>query len=129
MDLTGILLISGFALVLLFLVALVVGPMFGWRIAAKHKEFVLFASGHVPRAKIKEAFREFGWRIVRDQPDSMMARTKFSWRSWGEVVSLQFRDGGAEVKSECSLPSQAVDYGKNRINVRSLVEALKKNDE
>jgi hypothetical protein len=64
--------------------------------------------------------------MVNDQPEDMIARTKTNWRSWGEIVSLQFRDGGAAIKSECSSPSQAVDYGKNRMNVRNLTETLRK---
>jgi hypothetical protein len=125
-DLTGILLIAGLAIALLLLLAVVVGPIFGWRIAAKHEEFITFTSDHVPREKIREAFVKFGWSLVGDQPSIMIARTRFSWRSWGESVSLQFRDGGADVKSECSFPSQAIDYGRNRMNVRKLIETLRK---
>ena len=128
MDVSGILLICFAVFTALVLLAVVFGPIFGWHIAAKHEEFLPFGSPHVPRKKIREAFIEQGWTLVRDQPADMMARTKTNWRSWGEIVSLQFRDGGAAIKSQCSFPAQVVDYGKNRMNVQNLIEALKKED-
>jgi hypothetical protein len=128
MDITGIFLISGFVFVILVLLAIVIGPMFGWHIAAKYEEVITFASHRVPRSQIREAFVERGWTVIRDQPSDMTARTKPSWRSWGEIVTLQFHNGTAAIKSECSFPSQVVDYGRNRMNVRSLVDALKKKE-
>ena len=113
-------------IMLLFLVALALAPLFGWKIAAKHKEFVTFQSQQIPRAKIRDACAEQGWTLVRDEPGEMVARTRFNCRSWGEVVSMSFHDGGADVKSECSFIWQGVDYGKNRMNVRRLTEALKR---
>lgn len=126
MDLTGILLISGFVFVVLVLAAVMLGPIFGWRIAAKHEAFVEFTSDAEPREKIREAFCELGWTLDGEALDGMVARTKVNWRSWGEIVSLEFRGGGADVRSECAFASQAIDYGRNRMNVRSLIETLKK---
>jgi len=125
MDLTGIFLICGFSFVIFVHLAVTFGRMFGWRIAAKSEGFITFSSQHVPRAKIREAFTDRGWILVRDQPGDMMARTKASWRSWGEFVTLRFRDNGAVITSESSFPFQAVDYGKNQKNVLGLMELLK----
>lgn len=126
MDLTGILFIAGLACLVIAVLALVVGPMLGWRIAARHEEFVRFESVSAPREKIREAFREFGWTIDGEASDGMIGRTKLNWRSWGEIVSLEFRECGAEVRSECAFPSQAIDWGRNRMNVRKLIEVLKR---
>jgi hypothetical protein len=124
-DITGILLISGVAFAMLLVLAVAFGPMLGWRIAAKHEAFVQFTSDSAPRDKIREAFRDLGWTLDGEAPDGMIARTKTNWRSWGEVVSLEFRKGGAEVRSECAFPSQMIDYGRNRMNVRNLIEVLR----
>ena len=51
MDLTGLLLLSGCVIAWLVIVVLVFGPMFGWRIAAKHEEFIQFSSESLPREK------------------------------------------------------------------------------
>lgn len=125
MDLTGILLLSGYAVVTLAVLAVAFGPLFGWRIAAKHQEFVQLPFDSLPRHKIREAFIELGWTQCGEEEDSMLARTRLNWRSWGELVSLQFRDGGAEVRSECAFPSQVADFGRNRSNVRNLIGILK----
>jgi hypothetical protein len=111
---------------MIVLLAGVFGPTFGWRIAAKHEEFLKLESASAPREKIREAFRELGWTLDGEAVDGMVAHTKFNWRSWGEIVSLEFREDGVKVRSECAFPSQAIDYGRNRMNVRELIKVLKK---
>ncbi|QWV93565.1 hypothetical protein KP003_06810 [Geomonas nitrogeniifigens] len=115
-------------IILFGLLAVLLGPMFGWQIAARNAVFIPFTSRVEARANLREAFSAQGWEVERDEPDEMTARTKPSWRSWGEVVKVKFEDSGATVTSECALPTQAVDYGKNKINLRKLVESLSKNN-
>ena len=49
----------------------------------------------------------------------------FSFRSWGENVSVHVDDTGTvQVTSECSMPTQLVDYGKNKSNVTRFLAGL-----
>lgn len=115
------------AIIIVFgLMAVLLGPMFGWQIAARNVEFIPFPSRVEAQENFRAAFSAQGWEIEREEPDGMTARTKASWRSWGEVVKVKFEDGGATVTSECALPTQAIDYGKNRINLQKLKETLSK---
>lgn len=126
MDLATVISIAISVTLLLLVVALAFGPILGWRLAPKQKASIKFLSAHVPRAKIRAAIAELGWTLVRDQPGDMLARTRVSWRSWGEIVSIEFHIGGAEIESRSSSAFQAVDWGKNRMNVQHLVETLQK---
>jgi hypothetical protein len=49
--------------------------------------------------------------------------------SWGETVEAWISHGpqGAVVRlrSKCALPTQVIDWGKNRKNVERIVEALR----
>jgi hypothetical protein len=122
----AILVFSLGALLFLTRVTLWFAPMFGWRVTARHEEFITFRSHEVPRMKIREAVGELRWKLVRDESTDMAARVSITGRSWGELVSLQFRDGGAVLKSECVDRMQLWDYGKNRMNVRDLKGVLEK---
>lgn len=126
MNLVGILLIVGLVIVMVALVIVGIGPVFGLRIAARHQEHVAFVPDLLPKEKIRETFHELGWTQCGEEADRMEARTSVNWRSWGEIVSIELRDDGAKVSSECAFASQIIDYGKNRMNVRKLIETLKK---
>jgi len=126
MNFAEIIVVALAIILILGLIAIILGPMFGWRIAARNEEFIPFSSRIEAREAIRVALMEQGWEIDHDEPDGIIARTKLSWRSWGEIIKIEFVDGGAKVSSECSLPTQAIDYGKNKINVQKLVDALTK---
>lgn len=126
MNSATIIVISLAVIIVFGLIAVLLGPLLGWRIAARNVLFIPFSSIIEAQENLRDAFSAEGWEIERDEPDGMTARTKPSWRSWGEVVKVKFEDGGATVSSECSLPTQAIDYGKNRINLQKLVDTLTK---
>lgn len=126
MDITGILLIGGFVIVMSALLIVGLGPIFGLRIAARHQMLVDFVTDAYPRERIREAFVELGWAQCAEDADGMKAKTSVNWRSWGEIVSIELHRDGARICSECSFSSQAIDYGKNRMNVQALVDALRK---
>lgn len=128
MDATGIFLFGSTACAALALLAVVLGPLLGWRPAARYEEFHAFGSTTVPRKKIRDAIARLGWTLLRDQPGDIVARTRVSWRSWSELVSLEFRDHGAVIRSECTSRSQLADFGKNRLNVRHMINTLRELD-
>src|SRR5262245_32506076 len=55
------------------------------------------------------------WRLSSDM----------SLASWGEkIVVIATGPDTAFVRSQCALPTQCIDWGRNRKNVRRLIEAL-----
>jgi hypothetical protein len=66
--------------------------------------------------KVKEASPEQGW---------VKARAGFGLRSWGENIDIRVNDGGGvEVISQCLMPTQFIDYGKNKSNVNRILARL-----
>ena len=68
-----------------------------------------------------------GFKVEEANPDagSLRARAGFSFRSWGESISVQVDDAGTvQVTSQCVLPTQFVDYGKNKSNVTRFLAGL-----
>ncbi len=47
--------------------------------------------------------------------------TKMSVRSWGERVFVRVREGAVDVHSRCRMPTQVMDWGKNRHNVSRFI--------
>ncbi|MEP7022758.1 MAG: hypothetical protein ABJB47_02890 [Actinomycetota bacterium] len=70
------------------------------------------------------------WRAhrVRRGPGSVSARTRMSWRSWGETIQCSVAGDGAvttvTVASRPSFPGTLYDYRKNQQNVTLLLEQL-----
>jgi hypothetical protein len=91
------------------------------------------ATGRYPgtRADIVRASQavaeQCGFKVQEANPDggSLAARAGFSLRSWGENISVHVDDAGTvEVTSQCLLPTQMVDYGKNKANVNRFLAGL-----
>lgn len=59
----------------------------------------------------------------------MPGKVSMGMRSWGENVlaTIGYGPRGAVLmlRSECALPTQVIDWGKNRQNVELIVEALR----
>jgi hypothetical protein len=79
-------------------------------------------------AALYQAFCNAGIKAVNGGGGYLRGITKTGWRSWGENVEAWIGPGprGATVqlRSACSLPTQVVDWGKNRQNVELVVEAV-----
>ncbi|MGX5818279.1 rhomboid family intramembrane serine protease [Chitinophaga lutea] len=69
------------------------------------------------------AFREAGWRPSQSTPDSIVAFTPFSLRSWNERVSVTLKEDGLELSSY-STGMQVFDLGRNRGNIRRLRQSV-----
>jgi hypothetical protein len=126
MDFQGIFAI-GFAIIVgLCALGLVVAPLIGWRVTARCEETVSLRSRDLGRQAIGDFFREQGWRTIHEDANSIVARTSMTWRSWGEVVRVDFEPSRAVIRSECALSRQAIDYGRNRMNVQQIITALRR---
>lgn len=75
----------------------------------------------------EEVAAQSGFKVKEVNPDggSIRARAGFSFRSWGENISVHVDDAGTvQVTSECLMPTQFVDYGKNKSNVNRFLAGL-----
>lgn len=82
------------------------------------------------KAKMQEAIRStvesLEWKIRIDDVDGFEVSTGVNFRSWGEKVVIDFmEDHSISVTSKCALPTQCIDWGKNKANVNKFLAELK----
>jgi len=85
---------------------------------------------------VTTVMRELGARDVRlfsEAPIRVTARTRMSWRSWGEKIEAEITPAGGSgslvrVHSQPLIGLTLVDYGKGMENVKRFVAALKSAD-
>ena len=81
---------------------------------------------------IGSALQQIGATISYVDPHSciFVASRKVSMTSWGETITISpFRTSkgcSLRIKSECSLPTQLIDWGKNNENIKNFSFALSK---
>ena len=80
-------------------------------------------------AALYQAFLNAGLSSVNGGAGRMHGKTTMGLASWGENVDAWISHGprGAaiQLRSECSFPTQVIDWGKNRKNVERIVGALR----
>ena len=68
---------------------------------------------------IREALQSLGWRYEMPSQNEFVARNSLNLWSWGEKISIEVSfDGVVKARSECALPTQCFDWGKNSRNVK-----------
>jgi hypothetical protein len=75
---------------------------------------------------VRIAFQELGWKIKVDTYSYLEASVSLGFSSWGEKITVSIEGSLVTVISKCSLPTQCVDWGKNRQNVMTLLNTLKR---
>lgn len=76
---------------------------------------------------IKDALEACRFKIksIDENAGTIRAITRLSLWSWTEKIDIKVGDmGSVMVKSECSLPSQFIDWGKNKRNVNTFFKML-----
>ncbi len=91
---------------------------------AYHTEHVSRALPPSFRNLLDKSFRKLGWLVQDETDDNMTASTGYSPSSWGEHVSVRFDSLGYTVTSRCILVTQCFDWGRNRWNVRRLIQEI-----
>lgn len=80
-------------------------------------------------AAVYQALVATGVTGVRGGGGMLEGGTSVGWSSWGEkvtaVVGFGPRGSVVTLTSTCSMPTQIVDFGKNKKNVTTVVEALR----
>ena len=106
-------------------------------VAAKSQDSKFYL---VPLSYFMEKLRAIGRsnlnvKLVSENPEAngvtwFRIHHGFSFFSYGEkiTVTLSPRDGGTNVHilSECGMPTQIIDYGKNSRNVKAIFDYLEK---
>jgi hypothetical protein len=79
------------------------------------------------RRAVRETFIALSWSVREETPDGIVASTSADLRSWGEKVFVDFPpDDAISVTSKCALPTQCLDWGKNKANVRKFLAEFDK---
>lgn len=98
--------------------------------AASHTTTVEIAlAPQQAEAAVYHAFLAAGLSRVVGGNGFVQGKVSMGMRSWGENVlaTIGYGPRGAvlTLRSECALPTQVIDWGKNRQNVELIVEALR----
>jgi hypothetical protein len=79
------------------------------------------------RPAAREALNALSWSVREETHDRILASTSVNMRSWGENVTIDFLpDNSISVTSKCALPTQCLDWGRNKANVAKFVERIRK---
>lgn len=71
---------------------------------------------------IRESLHSLGWRYETPSPNQFVAWNSVNLWSWGEKIFVEISDDGVvRAKSECLLPTQCFDWGKNSRNVKAFL--------
>jgi hypothetical protein len=77
--------------------------------------------------KCQEAIKLCAFELQESDSSSgyIKAKTKMSWKSFGENIELRINHNGAiNITSTSSVPTTLYDYGKNKENIESLFRTL-----
>lgn len=77
--------------------------------------------------RCQEAVHHCHFRLRRADPSSgrIEAKVGMGLRSWGENIIIEVdREGGVLARSECSVPTQSIAWGKNEHNVNHFFDRL-----
>ena len=67
------------------------------------------------------------WKILTDEAHYMTGKTINGTLSFGERIYIEIKEGKVGFRSECVIPTQCVDFGKNKKNVELFFSAMKEN--
>jgi hypothetical protein len=63
------------------------------------------------------------WKLHAEKETELKFRVGVNWKSWGEIVSVDFQRNKILINSKCWFPLQCLDWGKNKDNCRKFSEA------
>lgn len=74
---------------------------------------------------VESAMRQLRWSDIHRDGGSVVGKVGFNVWSFGETVTATLAPDHVVLRSTCVLPTQCIDWGKNRRNVEALQAALK----
>jgi hypothetical protein len=79
------------------------------------------------RVAVRETLNALSWSLREEASDQIIASTSVNMRSWKEKVLISFfPDNSISVTSKCALPTQCLDWGKNKANVSRFMAEIRK---
>lgn len=75
-------------------------------------------------AAVEAAMQRLGWSDIRRTAGTVTGRVAFNVWSFGETVAVTLTADHALLRSACVMPTQCLDWGKNRRNIEALRAAL-----
>ncbi|MFH2096219.1 MAG: hypothetical protein ABIJ16_10980 [Bacteroidota bacterium] len=95
---------------------------------AYHKETRKYAADRKQLYTIAEqTLNQLGRTAAKVSESVIRSSTSMGLASWGEDVEIITGDGEIIMKSSCTLPTQCIDRGKNKKNVRKFFSAFEQN--
>ena len=83
-------------------------------------------SGSDLRTAVKTTLNAISWSVRQESPDTIIASSSMNIRSWGEKVIVTFLPNNTiSVTSKCALPTQCLDWGKNKANINKFMAELR----
>lgn len=78
------------------------------------------------RNAVKETLNALSWPLTESTSDAFIASTNMNARSCGEKVVISFLlENSVSVTSKCAMPTQCLDWGKNKANVDKFMMELR----
>lgn len=79
------------------------------------------------RVAVRATLNALSWSIREETSGRITASTSVNMRSWGENILVSFLPNNSiSVTSKCALPTQCVDWGKNKASVVKLMTEIGK---
>lgn len=75
------------------------------------------------KQRAKRAAGQLRWKLARESEAELVFQAGLSLWSWGEEVKVGFDADGVLIQSQCRLPTQCFDHGKNRQNCEQFAVA------
>jgi hypothetical protein len=92
--------------------------------AANYRDVRKYGGDSVTTERIACAARALKFKVREQTEDHLTLRVGFNFWSFGERISVAIEkldsDSIVDITSTCRLPTQFIDYGKNKRNVRRL---------
>jgi hypothetical protein len=78
------------------------------------------------RVTVRATLTALSWSIREEASDQIVASTGVNIRSWGEKILINFLpDKSISVTSKCALPTQCLDWGKNKANIQKFMDEIR----
>lgn len=94
------------------------------RTAHHAQEIIPAPPSPAARTGAKTHAARLGWRLQAEDEGQLIFGTRTSWRSWGEVVTVNLRESRLRIESRCRWSTQVFDWGKNRRNCEALAAGV-----
>lgn len=94
---------------------------------ARHREDIDIVVPGVPALDVAVgACERLGWSVASRTDNELEARVGANLLSWGErLIVREVSPGSLSIESRCRLPTQCLDWGKNKKNVVEYLRELR----